>query len=336
MLSHQAIVANICQSIGTDIWHEDDVLLNALPLYHLAGLGAFAHIGFAAGSTTVLLPRFDLEQVLHCVEQYRVTQTVWVPPILLAMTKDPRVDNYDLSSLTCVVSGAAPVGRELGELFTERFRCKLCEVYGMTEASPVTHLTPPDRIIHGSTGPLIPNTEGKIVDTATGDELGYNEQGEIWVRGPQVMKGYLNRPDATAITITPDGWLRTGDIGYADEDGYFYIVDRLKELIKYKALPGCASRTRRRPQRSSRDPRRRRHRQPGRSSRRAAEGVHRHRERPERAGDHRLRRRAGRTLQEDPPGRVHRRHPEESVREDPPPRADRARTRGRRRLRGSN
>ena len=235
MLTHENIVANIWQSMNAALWGEKDILINALPLYHLAGLGAFAHIGFAAGSTTVLLPRFDLEQVLKCVEKYRVTQTVWVPPILLAMTKAPEVDQYDLSSLTRVVSGAAPVGRELGDLFSSRLDCDLCEVYGMTEASPVTHLTPQNRIVLGSTGPLIPNTEGKIVDTATGEELGYNEQGEIWVRGPQVMKGYLNRPDATAITITPDGWLRTGDIGYADENGYFYIVDRLKELIKYKA-----------------------------------------------------------------------------------------------------
>ncbi len=235
ILTHQAIVANICQSLGAGLWDEDDILLNALPLYHLAGLGGFIHTGFATGSTIVLLSRYDLELVLRCVEKYRVSATGWVPPILLAMTKDFRVDSYDLSSLKVVVSGAAPVGKELGEIFSDRFRCTLREAFGMTEASPFTFITRVDRIIHGSTGPLIPNTESKIVNTATGDELGYNEQGEIWVRGPQVMKGYLNRPDATAITITPDGWLRTGDIGYADEEGYFYIVDRLKELIKYKA-----------------------------------------------------------------------------------------------------
>jgi acyl-CoA synthetase (AMP-forming)/AMP-acid ligase II len=235
MLTHDSIVANICQMIGAETWREDGVLLSALPLYHLAGLGAFVHIGFATGSTTVLMDRFDLSHALACIEQYRVTETLWVPPILLAMTKFPHVDDYDLASLKTVVCGAAPVGRELGELFTSRFGCDLREVYGLTEASPATHMIPRDRIVLGSAGPLIPNTEARIVDIATGDDLGPGRQGELWIRGPQVMRGYLSRPDATAITISPDGWLRTGDVCYADDDGFFYFVDRVKELIKYKA-----------------------------------------------------------------------------------------------------
>ena len=235
MLTHQNIVANICQCEAADLWSESDTVLNVLPFFHLAGLGIFANLAFATGATSVLLPRFDLDQMLAAIEKYHVTRTFLVPPILLAMTKDPRVNQYDLSSLNSVICSAAPIGQELAEAFSEKLGCKLREGFGMTETSPGAFLTPSDRIVHGSTGPLMPNTEAKIVDTATGEELGYNEQGEIWVRGPQVMKGYLNRPDATAITITPDGWLRTGDIGYADEDGYFYIVDRLKELIKYKA-----------------------------------------------------------------------------------------------------
>ncbi len=235
MLTHENIVANIIQCEGADFWTENDTLINVLPFYHLAGLGIFLNLGFAAGSTMVLLPRFDLEMMLKAIEKHRVTKTFLVPPILLAMAKDPRVDQYDLSSLTSVICSAAPVGGELGQLFSGRLACELREGFGMTETSPGISVNPSGKIVYGSAGPLMPNTEGKIVDIQTGDDLGPNERGEIWVRGPQVMKGYLNRPDATAITITPDGWLRTGDIGYADENGYFYIIDRLKELIKYKA-----------------------------------------------------------------------------------------------------
>ncbi|MEZ4524048.1 MAG: 4-coumarate--CoA ligase family protein [Thermomicrobiales bacterium] len=235
MLTHENIVANIIQCEGGDFWTEKDVLINVLPFYHLAGLGIFLNLGFAAGSTMVLLPRFDLELMLAGIEKHRVNKTFLVPPILLAMAKDPRVDRYDLSSLTSVICSAAPVGRELSELFSNRLDCELREGFGMTETSPGISVNPSGRIVHGSAGPLMPGTEGKIVNTQTGEDLGAHELGEIWIRGPQVMKGYLNRPDATAITITPDGWLRTGDIGYVDEDGYFYIVDRLKELIKYKA-----------------------------------------------------------------------------------------------------
>ncbi|HEX2240171.1 MAG TPA: AMP-binding protein, partial [Actinomycetota bacterium] len=132
---------------------------------------------------------------------------------------------------------AAPLGQELQEAVGQRLGCKVIQGYGLTETSPVTHTA-----LHweepkfGSIGPLIPNTEGKVVDVDTGDDLGVNEKGEICVRGPQIMKGYLNNTEATAQTIDPDGFLHTGDIGYVDEDGWFFIVDRLKELIKYKGL----------------------------------------------------------------------------------------------------
>jgi len=235
MLTHQSIVANTCQMIGAETWRHDDILLSVLPLFHAAGFGAYLHIGFATGATTVLMDRFDLGQLLANIERYRVTSAIFVPPILLAMSKSPLAEQYDLSSMGDIVSGAAPVGRELGELFTSRFGCDLREVYGMTEASPGTHLTRRDKVVLGSAGPLIPNTEGRIVDLTTGEDLGPDQRGELWIRGPQVMRGYLNRPDATAVTISPEGWLRTGDVCYADEDGYFYFVDRVKELIKYKA-----------------------------------------------------------------------------------------------------
>jgi len=161
-----------------------------------------------------------------------------VPPIVLKLAKDPLVDNYDLSSLNMIFSGAAPLGSELSLECMDRIGCGIRQGYGMTETSPVTHTSPADpaKMKHGSVGTAAPNTECKLVDPATGEELGPNQEGEVCVRGPQNMKGYLNNPEATARTIDADGWLHTGDIGYADEDGHFFIVDRVKELIKYKGF----------------------------------------------------------------------------------------------------
>src|SRR5258707_11386500 len=137
-----------------------------------------------------------------------------------------------------IFSGAAPLGPELSRECMQRIGCSIRQGYGMTETSPVTHSSPADpaKMKLGSVGPPAPNTECKLVDPATEAELGPNQEGEVCVRGPQIMKGYLNNPEATARTIDADGWLHTGDIGYADEDGHFFIVDRVKELIKYKGF----------------------------------------------------------------------------------------------------
>jgi acyl-CoA synthetase (AMP-forming)/AMP-acid ligase II len=161
-----------------------------------------------------------------------------VPPIVLKLAKDPVVDNYDLSSLQMIFSGAAPLGATLSLECMQRIGCGIRQGYGMTETSPVTHSSPSDpaKVKHGSVGTAAPNTECKLVDPATGAELDANQEGEVCIRGPQNMKGYLNNPEATAQTIDADGWLHTGDIGYADEDGHFFIVDRVKELIKYKGF----------------------------------------------------------------------------------------------------
>jgi acyl-CoA synthetase (AMP-forming)/AMP-acid ligase II len=160
-----------------------------------------------------------------------------VPPVVISLVNDPIIDAYDLTSLTSIFSGAAPLGEGLGQRCQERLGCSVSQGYGLTETSPATHIFPLSGrpMKQGSVGPCVPNTECKVMDIDLGNELGPNERGELWIRGPQVMKGYLNRPEATANMITGDGWLRTGDIGYADNDGDFYIVDRLKELIKYKA-----------------------------------------------------------------------------------------------------
>ncbi len=161
-----------------------------------------------------------------------------VPPIVLKLARDPVVDNFDVSSLKMMFSGAAPLGPELSRECMERLSCGIRQGYGMTETSPVTHSSPADaaKMKLGSVGTAAPNSECKLLDPATGEELGPNQEGELCVRGPQVMKGYLNNPEATARTIDGDNWLHTGDIGYADADGHFFIVDRVKELIKYKGF----------------------------------------------------------------------------------------------------
>jgi acyl-CoA synthetase (AMP-forming)/AMP-acid ligase II len=179
-----------------------------------------------------------LEPFLRAVQDYRVTRAIVVPPIVLALAKQPVVDRYDLSSLKVVMSVAAPLSDHTARVCAERVGCVVKQGYGMTETGPALHLTPDgsDSLKEGTVGPCVPNTECRVVDPGTKESLGPGERGEIWARGPQVMPGYLNRPDATAETITPEGWIRTGDIGYADEDGWFFIVDRLKEQIKYKGL----------------------------------------------------------------------------------------------------
>ena len=238
MLTHYNLVANMCQMDGLDYFHRNDILLCVLPLFHIYGLVVVLNMGLHLGATIVIMPRFDLEQFLSSIQKYRVTLSHIVPPIVLKLAKDPMIDNYDLSSLKMIFSGAAPLGPDLSRECMQRIRCGIRQGYGMTETSPVTHSSPSDpaKLKLGSVGPAAPNTECKLVDPATGDELGPNQEGEICVRGPQIMKGYLNNPDATARTIDSDNWLHTGDIGYADEDGHFFIVDRVKELIKYKGF----------------------------------------------------------------------------------------------------
>jgi acyl-CoA synthetase (AMP-forming)/AMP-acid ligase II len=184
------------------------------------------------------MPRFEMEQFLTAMQSYGVTRAHLVPPIILALAKQPVIDEYDLSKLELIMSGAAPLGESLTAACCERLKCVIKQGYGMTESSPVTHMCceDPKGIKYGSVGQCIPSTECKIVDLETGAELEAGQEGELWVRGPQVMKGYLNRPEATAQTVDAEGWLHTGDIGYADSEGHFFIVDRAKELIKYKGF----------------------------------------------------------------------------------------------------
>jgi acyl-CoA synthetase (AMP-forming)/AMP-acid ligase II len=236
MLSHRNLVVNILQSSAQQPVTEDDVLVGVLPFFHIYGLNVVMNAVLRNGATVVTMPRFDLETYLGLVETHRATKAHLVPPIVLALAKSPLVDRHDLSSLQLVNSGAAPLGTEVAEAAARRVGCPVVQGYGMTESSPVTHVTPTDPGRHraGTIGPPVPNTECRLVNLETGGEVGPGEDGEVCVRGPQVMRGYLDDPDATAHTIDPDGWLHTGDVGRAAEDGYVVLVDRVKELIKYK------------------------------------------------------------------------------------------------------
>jgi acyl-CoA synthetase (AMP-forming)/AMP-acid ligase II len=241
MLTHRNLVANICQCEGMETFEqfrEDDVCLAVLPFFHIYGMVVIMQWALAEGGTLIVMPRFDMEAFLGAVQTYHITKAPLVPPIVVGLAKHPAVDKYDLSSLRFIFSGAAPLGEAVAREAAKRVGCTLAQGYGMTEASPVTHLSPvrrPDFKL-GASGMPVPNTEVKLVDTENGKELGPDQPGELWIRGPQIMKGYLNHPEATADAIDAEGWYHTGDIGYADKDGYFFIVDRLKELIKYKAL----------------------------------------------------------------------------------------------------
>ncbi len=238
MLTHHNLVANLCQMEGLCYFYETDTLICVLPLFHIYGLVVVLNMGLYAGATVVTMPRFELESFLQAIQDYDVSLAHLVPPIVLTLSKHPIVDNYKLPRLKTIFSGAAPLGEELTRACMERLGCSIRQGYGMTETSPVTHSSPapPKEIKFGSVGVPAPNTECMIIDLETGESVGPGQKGEVCVRGPQIMTGYLNKPDATAQTIDADGWLHTGDIGYADEDGHFFIVDRAKELIKYKGF----------------------------------------------------------------------------------------------------
>jgi acyl-CoA synthetase (AMP-forming)/AMP-acid ligase II len=235
MLTHRNLVANVLQIQAAFPISEDDTLIGVLPFFHIYGQTVIMNQGLWAGATIVTMPRFDLEQFLDLLVRHAVTRAYVVPPIALALAKHPAVEGRDLSALRTIMSGAAPLGAELSEQVAARIGCPVLQGYGLTETSPVTHVNRPDgEIKPGTIGPPLPATECRIVDPDTGQDAAEGERGELWIRGPQVMSGYLNNAEATSATIGSDGWLHTGDIAVRDSDGYYTIVDRLKELIKYK------------------------------------------------------------------------------------------------------
>ena len=239
MLSHRNIVVNILQldAVG-HLRDGEDTLVCFLPFFHIYGLVVTMLLGLWSGATLVVMTRFDLEQYLDLVERYRATVLHVVPPVVLALAKTAVTNERDFSHVRKLFSGAAPLGAEVIDQCIARIGCLMQQGYGMTEASPATHTTSEDpaKSKAGSVGSLVPLTECRVVDPATRADVSPGENGELWIRGPQVMLGYLNRPDETRATLDTEGWLHTGDIGHADADGHFFIVDRLKELIKYKGM----------------------------------------------------------------------------------------------------
>ncbi len=236
MLTHANLISNMVLACEMNEFKPDDRMVGVLPFFHIYGMVLILNLAIYRGVTLVTMPRFDLQQFLEIVQNYKITSLNLVPPLILALAKQPIVDDYDLSSVRIIGSGAAPLGADLEAACAERLNCDIYQGYGLTEvagASQVNHVpVPPEK--QGSVGPVLPNTESKVLDTETGETLGVGKRGEVCIRGPHVMVGYLNNEEATRHCIDDEGWFHTGDIGYADEDGYFYIVDRVKELIKYK------------------------------------------------------------------------------------------------------
>jgi long-chain acyl-CoA synthetase len=238
LLSHRNFVCNNLQFNAASRVSEQDRFLIFLPLYHIYGLMLMGG-GVHAGVKTVLMERFDPAETLRLVEQHRITILFVVPPVLVHFVQRPDIGKVDWSSVRHVMVGAAPVPPDVARRFTALTGVKVVEGYGLTEAAPVTHLNPvhDDRLLTiGTAGLACHDTEHRIVDIETGErELPRGETGELCIRGPQVMLGYWNAPEATAATVR-DGWLYTGDIGRIDERGYVTITDRKKEMIKYKGF----------------------------------------------------------------------------------------------------
>ncbi|MEM1273187.1 MAG: AMP-binding protein [Pseudomonadota bacterium] len=236
MLTHRNMVVNVEQANYTSPILPSDTVIAFLPFFHIYGMTVLMNMFLAQSARLVTMPRFDLPQFLELIQTYRATRLYIVPPVALALAKHPLVDDYDVSSVRTIFSGAAPLGPETETLVGTRMDAQSIQGYGMTEMSPISHATWSDAVRHGSSGQAVPGTFCRIVDPSSGADMAPGQEGELWVKGPQVMKGYLGRPDATAESKTPDGWLKTGDLAVIDEDGFMFIRDRLKELIKYKGF----------------------------------------------------------------------------------------------------
>ena len=236
MLTHRNLVANLVQVQDKFPVLDDDTLVGVLPFFHIYGMTVIMNQGLWQGATIVTMPRFDLEQFLGLIEEHGVTAAYVVPPIALALAKHPAVEGRDFSAVRTVMSGAAPLGSELSDQVAARMGCPVVQGYGLTETSPVTHVNTLEENRPGTIGRPLAETECRIVDPESGEDVEEGERGELWIRGPQVMAGYLNNEEATAATLDSDAWLHTGDIAVRDADGYYSIVDRLKELIKYKGF----------------------------------------------------------------------------------------------------
>ncbi len=236
ILTHRNLVANLVQIGAMGRVASETKILAVLPFFHIYGMTCMMNQGLHKRATVITMPKFDLAEFLRIISEYRIQRVYIAPPVAIALAKHPMVDDYDLSCIDVIFSGAAPLDAELGHAMGKRLGCTVLQGYGMTELSPVSHCMPDDRpdLDLNSSGFAVPNVVCKLVDPETGQEVGPGGRGELWVKGPNVMSGYLNNPEATAITLDEQGYLHTGDVAEVTEDGVFSIVDRVKELIKYK------------------------------------------------------------------------------------------------------
>jgi long-chain acyl-CoA synthetase len=238
MLTHRNLVSN---AVSFAAWIKgmiaQETFLTALPLFHIYGMTTSMTVPISLAAKMVLIPKFEPAKVLETIQQQKVTVFCGVPTMYSALLANPDLGKYDLTSIRVCISGASSLPPQIQKRFMEVTGGFLAEGYGLTEASPVTHCTPVDRSMNtvkvGSIGLPLPDTEAQIVNLETGKPLKVGETGELAVKGPQVMKGYWKKPEETVLVLH-DGWLLTGDIAHMDGDGYFYITDRKKDLIKTK------------------------------------------------------------------------------------------------------
>lgn len=231
----------MCQISGPMGIRSEDRVLAVLPFFHIYGMTVLLNSALHHRASLVTMQKFDLERFLHTISSFGCTYAFIAPPVAVALAKHSLVDEFDLTSLRSVFSGAAPLDRELGEAVARRLGCSVRQGYGMSEMSPVSHLIPFDRddIPLNAVGVTVANMRCKLVDASTAVEIaqpinGTSAPGELWCAGPNIMVGYLGNESATAATIDSDGYLHTGDIATVDADGIVTVIDRLKELIKYK------------------------------------------------------------------------------------------------------
>jgi len=234
MITHFNLVCNTIQSMRAADAREDDVFLSFLPFHHIYGLTYFLCGAIYLGARQVIMARFDAEECLRLIEKYRVTVLFCVQPALLAFLNLPHADQYDVSSLRIIWVGAAPLAPAISRAVQEKFHVPVARHYGLTEASPTTHANPAARIKEGSVGIAVSDCQDRIMDWETGKiKMPVGEPGELAVRGPNVFRGYWKHPEDTKLALR-EGWLYTGDIARMDEEGYVYILDRKKEMIKYR------------------------------------------------------------------------------------------------------
>ncbi|KAF3772349.1 4-coumarate--CoA ligase-like 5 [Nymphaea thermarum] len=238
--SHQSLIATVIMVMQRFRLSEGaQTFLGRVPMFHVYGLTVLGLGALASGSTVVVVSEPGLESIATAIERYGVTYFPLAPPLVAALAKSPTLDLYDMSSLQTVLCGGAPLSQDVVQEFEARFpQVALLQGYAMTETTGMGSST--DTVEEskriGSSGLLSPNMEAKIVDPETGRALAENGRGELWLRGPCIMKGYHSNPEATKLILDEEGWLKTGDLCYIDDDGYLFVVDRLKELIKYKGF----------------------------------------------------------------------------------------------------